>query len=96
MIDWLNVLENSIWLVGLAICLATVSYADWQAHATGVRLRVTLETPSYALALLGGLALVGLGVALSAEQWWARLVWALIAIGAAFAGWWVRANPHQA
>ena len=95
MIDWLNVFTNAIWLVGLAICIATISYADWQAWAAGARLRSLLETPLYALALYSGLLLVGLGAALSTERWWERLAWALITLGFAYSAWRARAMLHS-
>ena len=87
MIDWPNVLTNAIWLLGMSLSLATISYADWQAHAAQTRLRAVLERPLDTLALYTGFALVGVGAALSTDTWWERLVWALIALSAAYTSW---------
>lgn len=80
MIDWLALLFNGLWVVGLAALLATLSWASWRASETRCRLRDALNRASIRLAIHAGLALFCLGLALSDGRWWARALWALLAL----------------
>ena len=50
MIDWWMVGTNSLWIVGLSILFAALSYHDWLAKETGQRrrelFRATLRAPA--------------------------------------------------
>jgi len=76
MIDFLSLAANALWILGLALILAALSWAYWIAAQENVRFRV-------ARALDGGLA------ATARTGWehvlWGVLagVWALLAIGLA-------------
>lgn len=83
MIDWAGVIVNSSWLLGLAVCLTAVSYADWQAHRARCRLREVMGRPAFQLALWTGLTLFCVGVALSDGRWWERILWGALAVMAA-------------
>ncbi len=83
MIDWAGVITNSMWLLGLAVCLTAVSYADWQAQLATCRLREVLGRPAFQLALWTGLTLFCVGVALSGGRWWERILWGALAVMAA-------------
>jgi hypothetical protein len=87
MIDWPSVLTNALWICGLAVCVTALGYADWKGHATQQGLRVTLNKPLYQVALWGGLALVGLGAALSSERWWEKAAWGIVAVLAVVEVW---------
>ncbi len=87
MIDWLNVLFNALWIVGLAIILAAFSYNDWLAHTNGVKLRQQLSASAFQTPLTIGLILVSLSLALLADVWWERALWgAFVALFAL--QWW--------
>lgn len=75
MIDWLNILYNLVWIVGVAIVMATFSYHDYQAALQELKLRQQLSRRSFQIPFLGGLTLTSLGVALAASIWWERLIW---------------------
>ncbi len=91
MIDWAGVATNSLWLLGLAVCLAVLSYADWSAHSANRRLRDVLNQPAFRAMLWSGLTLFCVGVALSGGRWWERILWGVLAIMAAVEVW--RAAP---
>jgi len=88
MIDWWNVFTNALWITGLALALAVVSYVDWRASRRdeGLRaaIRYTLRSPGFFL----GLALGCLGAGLGVRPWWERLAWLALACSfAAIAAW---------
>jgi hypothetical protein len=79
MIDFWGVLFNFLWILGLAVILAVLSYASYEAAiATRIakqRLRDKLDEFAYALALDVGLVLFCAGLAATEDRWWARLLW---------------------
>ncbi len=87
MIDWIGIATNSGWIVGLAIDLAVLSYADWKSHHIGQRLRDALGQAAIRFPLWGGLTLFCLGVALSGGRWWERLLWGVLAVMALAEAW---------
>ncbi|MBI5034858.1 MAG: hypothetical protein HZB51_30405 [Chloroflexi bacterium] len=76
MIDWFGVLSAAIWILGLALLLATMSIA--YSSATDKSLLAVLGKQSYRLALTVGLVLFALGMMLSVEAWWERIGWLLV------------------
>ena len=87
MIDWVGVATNGLWLLGLAMGLAVLSYADWSAHSAHRRLRDVLGQPAFRIALWSGLTLFCVGVALSGGQWWERVLWGALAVMAVVEVW---------
>ncbi len=76
MIDFWGVFSNFLWVMGLAILLATLSYASYAAAvAKTTRMREKLDEFPYALALDVGLVLFCAGLAATEDRWWARLLW---------------------
>jgi hypothetical protein len=64
MIDWLGVVENALWLLGCALTLAMLSYADWAAHASHLRLRDYLKRAAPSSCLKPGRPAVRAGLRL--------------------------------
>jgi hypothetical protein len=87
MVDWLGVATNGVWILGLALALAVLSYADWSAHTTRQRLRVVLGRAAFRMALWSGLTLFCVGVALSGGRWWERALWGVLAVTAVVEAW---------
>jgi hypothetical protein len=87
MIDWVGVATNSLWLLGLAVCLAVISYADWNAHSDHRRLYDVLQQPTFRLPLWSGLTLFCTGVALSGGRWWERALWGVLTVMATAEVW---------
>ena len=96
MIDWLSVALNSIWILGLATILATLSYHNWRAAESGHSLRQHLQYPTFLISFTIGACLFCLGVAGLGRAWWERLVWVALALLCGLQGWqaW-RANQDQ-
>lgn len=80
MIDWWEPFTSSIWILGLSIALATSAVARYEAWMTQVPLWDKLDEPGPRAVFYGGMSLVGLGFALSAEGTAERV------IAAAFTG----------
>jgi len=80
MIDVWGVLANSLWILGLAILLAALSWAHWVANTKKVRLRAVLGRPWAQRVLTLGLILLCAGLAATGRTWWERALWALLAV----------------
>lgn len=87
MIDVWGVAANSLWILGLAVLLAVLSWAHWAASAEGVQLRVVLGRPRMRQALDLGLILFCAGLAATARAWWERALWGLLAVAWAIQAW---------
>lgn len=82
-----GVLANSLWIVGLAVLLAALSWAHWVASTEKVRFRVVLGR-LWARRMMGlGLVLFCAGLAATGRTWWERVLWALLAVGWAVQAW---------
>jgi hypothetical protein len=80
MIDWWRLGSNLLWVVGLAIVLAAFSMAHYRARTGPVRLRQILRGAAFQFPFCIGMILVGLGLALSGQEWWEKLVGGLVAL----------------
>jgi hypothetical protein len=80
MLNWAMVGANALWIVGLAVGLATLSYASWEAWATHETFRQRLGRP----ASQGALALSGflfcLGLAATSPAVWQTAIWLVLAV----------------
>ena len=74
-----TVITNGLWVLGLAVILATWSYARYAAHEARVKTRVKLHEMKYALLMDVGLLLFVAGMAATESRAAARGLW--IAIG---------------
>ena len=85
MIDWFGVFHNALWILGLAIVLAALSYADWRRRLTvpPVSFRKALAGPGFQAAVSLGFVLFCAGLALGSTVWWQIAAWA--ALGLLFA-----------
>ncbi len=72
MIDWWSVGVNGLWVAGLAIFLAALSYHR-AARAHGAPGQALLWSGEVWPAL--GLALFCLGMGLVSDRWWKLLLW---------------------
>lgn len=70
MINWLSVIGNSFWIVGLALMLAGFSYYYWVARQPGRSLRQMMSEPRFQMLIVSGLLLVGIGLAITAAALW--------------------------
>ena len=68
--DWLGLVGNALWIVGLAVDLAALSMAHYQARMAEARLWATLSGAGFQLALAAGTGLLCLGLMLVSGPWW--------------------------
>jgi hypothetical protein len=78
-IDWISVVVNSLWILGCAIILAVLGYADWLANLRKGRLREVLSGAGFQASLHGGTVLVCLGLLFTSRRWWEYVAWGLLA-----------------
>ncbi len=84
MIDWSGVASNSLWIAGLAIVLATVSYAYWAAGQQQSSTMKVIQERQFMRFVYLGLILVGLGLAATSNSTLELLLGGLFTIGAAY------------
>jgi hypothetical protein len=87
MIDVWGVAANSLWILGLSVLLATLSWASWAASEEKVRFRVALARPGIQQALNLGLFLFCAGLAATGRAWWERVLWGLLAAAWVVQAW---------
>lgn len=78
--DWIGLAGNCLWVVGLALCLATLSLAHYQARTDGERTWNWLKRPGSQLALAIGGSLFCVGLVLVGEPLWEQVLWGLCAV----------------
>jgi hypothetical protein len=80
MVDWLGVVTNGLWVLGLAGMLATLSYLDYYARIRGQPVRQVLNAPMFVRPFSWAAVVFCLGVAASGGSWWQRAAWAVLAV----------------
>ncbi|MBN1813534.1 MAG: hypothetical protein JXA14_16975 [Anaerolineae bacterium] len=95
MIDIWGVIANSLWILGLAVLLAALSWARWIAHTEQSRLRVVLKRPRTQQILDAGLFLFCAGLAATGRAWWECILWGLLAAAWVVQAWLAWANARK-
>ncbi|MGC9084192.1 MAG: hypothetical protein ACP5ME_13585 [Anaerolineae bacterium] len=90
MIDIGSVAANALWMLGLSLILAALSWANGRATGEHIRLREALHRPAVRRALATGLALFAAGLATTEDRPWALVLWGLLAVISLLQGWWPR------
>jgi len=80
MIDWFNLAANSLWILGCAVVLATISYARWEAVTKGEKLRSLLNAQRFQPPLNLAGVLFCLGMAGTSDVNWKIGVWLVLAV----------------
>jgi len=80
MIEWYNLFANAIWIFALALVLAMISFARWEALSQGMKLREVLSLPAWQIKLniTGGIFCIGL--ALTSAKTWEQALWGVMAV----------------
>jgi hypothetical protein len=87
MIDWWSLAASAIWILGLALGLAAVSFAYWQAasrKAPGLKVH---DTRTLRALLAGAGVLFSIGWGASSSETWERLAWCLLGVLLAIRLW---------
>jgi small-conductance mechanosensitive channel len=75
MIIWSGLIQHTLWIIGLAILLATFSLAHWTASLQKRSLRQSLRQPAYRLTIAAGILAFALGLMFLAEALWLKIAW---------------------
>jgi hypothetical protein len=78
LIDWGGVAKNALWILGLAVILAGLSYADWWAGVNHQRLTTTLRSPLFQIPFNLGMMLFAAGLASTSRSWWEIGAWSVL------------------
>lgn len=89
MVDWVGPAFHALWVLGLAVLLATWSLASWEARRARRRFLAVLGRPRHVAATWAGLSLFALGLALSSTRWWEQALWGALAAASVAQGAWV-------
>jgi hypothetical protein len=81
MIDLWFVASNSLWLVGLSLLLATISWASWAASVGKARMVDILMQPDTRRIWGIGMALFCAGMAVTGRAWWEYGLWGMLVVG---------------
>ena len=84
LIDWRLVGFGALWVLGAALALAAVGFADDEAARSKASTRLILGRPGYQAVIYAGAALFAVGQGGLAGTAWLAAAW--VATGAAF-GW---------
>ena len=90
MMDWVHLVVNSIWILGLSVILAAFGYNDWLVREAGGRRRDLFRKRSWRLPSAAGMALFCLALGLGRHvSWWGRALWGVLAFSflAQLVGW---------
>ena len=80
MIDWFNLAANALWIIGMAIGLAVVSHASWQASLHHEKLRARLAQTGYQIFIDLAAVLFCLGMAATSRRVWEIILWSGLAV----------------
>ena len=80
MIDWYSVGFGSLWILGLGLVVAVLSFSNYLASQQKRRFRQVLEMPACQIMIDLGLVFFCLGWIGSVSSTWERIVWAVLAL----------------
>ena len=80
MIDWVSVGFSALWILGLGLVTAGLSFANYLASQQKRRFRQALEMPTCRIMIDLGLVFFCVGLAGGVLAVWERLVWAVLAL----------------
>jgi hypothetical protein len=80
MIDWVSVGFSALWILGLGLVTAALSFAYYLASQQKRRFMQVLEMTAYRIIIYLGLVFFSLGWAGGVSAVWERLVWAILAL----------------
>jgi hypothetical protein len=87
MIDWVSVGFGGLWILGLGLLTAALSFANYSANQPKRRLRQVLDIPACRIMIDLGLVFFCLGWAGGVSVVWERLLWAVLALIIAVHAW---------
>ena len=76
----MNLAANTLWILGCATALATLSYASWKASLKGIKMRTILTDHQYQIVLNLSGVLFCLGLAATPDANWEIFIWTLLVV----------------
>jgi len=76
----MNLAANTLWIMGCAAALATLSYASWKASLKRIKLGTVLAGYQYQIALNLSGVLFCIGLAATSDALWEILIWLLLVV----------------
>jgi hypothetical protein len=90
MIDWYVIGFGALWILGLGLVVATLSFANYLASQQKRRFREALEMPACQIMIYLGLVFFCLGLTGGVPAVWERLLWGVLALIFAVRTWQAR------
>ena len=90
MIDWISVGLGALWIFGLGLILAALSFSSYLAKQQNQRFTQAIESPPCRIIIDIGLVLFCLGLAGGSPAVWERFLWAILALFFAVRTWQAR------
>ncbi|MEW5986580.1 MAG: hypothetical protein AB1791_08110 [Chloroflexota bacterium] len=93
MINWLSLAAGALWIGGLSLLLAALSYHTWLAGEQKRRWRDQLAENSFGRVAWLSILLIGVGLAAGSRQTWERWLWilfSLVALSQCIGSWRLR------
>jgi len=78
--DSLTSVYHALWIIGLALILASFSYCHWLAHQQQSNLKQILNRYTFQFPLRLGLILICVSLIGLAQSWWEQLIWFLFVV----------------
>jgi hypothetical protein len=93
MIDWAGVGANTLWILGCALILASLSYASWEASIYREPIGSRLRRQGLRTALSLGAVIFSIGMAGSSRRLLEIALWSVLAVMFLFQ--WLAARPWK-
>jgi len=88
MMNFLSIAASALWILGLALLLAALSWSYWVVQTERLRWGEILRRPGVRRILGIALALFCAGLAATEARIWARALWGVLAVLWIVQGWW--------
>jgi TRAP-type C4-dicarboxylate transport system permease large subunit len=86
-VDWPFLGFNALWILGLGLMIASLSYASYLATQQKEHFKQVLKMPACRKLGLLGLVIFCIGLAGGVSAIWERIVWAVLAIIFTYQAW---------
>ena len=81
MIDIGSLAANALWILGLALILAALSWTNWVAARERIPFRSALSRTGVRRTLDGGLVLLCAGLTATGRTRWEQILWGVLVVG---------------
>ena len=78
MIDWYYLSANSLWILALALALATLGFARWEARIRVTKLKEVLNYPRWQISLYVAGVLFSGGLVATSDAFWEQVLTSIL------------------